>query len=128
MAGRVRSPLRSRVSLTLAPPRRSPRRSACTRAPWCPRPSDGRRAWASRSEAHDHDLAEAERHRLLDDPALLVLRRVRLGVMLGDVDAGDDHGPIARPYFLDAAALAAVLARDDHHLVAFAQAHATRHV
>src|SRR5205807_9454642 len=88
--------------------------------------SDARRLAAVR--AHDHDLAEPERHRLLDDPALLVLRRVRLRVVLGDIDAGDDHGPIARPYFLDAAALAAVLTGDDHHFVALAKAHAARHL
>src|SRR2546426_4822555 len=86
---------------------------------------DARRLAAVR--AHDHDLAEPEWHRLLDDPALLILGRVGLGVVFGDVHAGDDHGLVARPYFLDAAALPAVLARDDHDLVAFAKAHATSH-
>src|SRR5207247_5007072 len=45
-----------------------------------------------------------------------------------DIDAGDDHCPIARPYFLDSAALAAVLTGDDHHLVALPKAHATSHL
>src|SRR4029077_20001472 len=74
--------------------------------------------------AEDHDLPEPERHGLLDDPALLVLRGVRLGVVLGDVDAGDDHGQVARANFLHPAALPAVLARDHHDLVAFTKAHA----
>src|SRR5205814_2099992 len=56
------------------------------------------------------------------------VHRLRFGVVLGNVDAGDDHGLIARPRFLDAAALAAVLARDDHHLVALAEAHAASHL
>src|SRR2546428_94761 len=58
----------------------------------------------------------------------VMIGRVRLGVMLRDVHAGDDHGLVARPYLLDAAALPAVFARDHHDLVALAKAHATSHL
>src|SRR5439155_20107686 len=78
--------------------------------------------------ADDHHLPKPEWHGLLDDPALLVLRRVGLGVVLGDVHPGDDHGLIARPHFLHAAALAPVLAGDHHDFVALAKAHATSHL
>src|SRR5207237_3330576 len=74
--------------------------------------------------AHDHDLPEPEGHGLLDDPALLILGRVRLGVVLGDVDAGDDHGQVAGSNLLHAATFPAVLARDHHDLVALAKTHA----
>src|SRR5207248_10695225 len=79
---------------------------------------DARRLAAVR--AHHHHLAERERHRLLDDAALAVLGRVRLGVTLRHVHAGHDHARARPVHFLHAAALAAVLARDDLDLVALA--------
>src|SRR5256886_5577047 len=81
--------------------------------------ADTRRLAAVRTD--DHDLAESEGHRLLDDPALLILGGIRLGVALGDVDARDDDRVRAWPHFLHAATLAPVLAGDDHYLVALAQ-------
>src|SRR5438067_13871047 len=77
--------------------------------------------------AHDHDLAEAERHRLLVDPALLILRRVRLRVALRDVHARHDDRALAGPDLLDTAALASILAGDDDDLVALAQADSDCH-
>src|SRR3989454_7048496 len=78
-----------------------------------------------------HGLGVADRlaHADVEDDLLdlRILGRFGLVVLFGDVHAGDAHGLAARPYFLDAPALPAVLARDDHDLVALPKAHAATH-
>src|SRR5207245_5796473 len=55
----------------------------------------------------------------LDDAALDVLARVRPRVALDHVHALHDQPVVLGLHFQDAAALAAVLARDDEHVVVF---------
>src|SRR3989454_4079781 len=87
--------------------------------------SDARGLAAVRAD--DHHLAQPEWHGLVDDPALLILRGMRLGVALGDVQPRHDDRTLRRSDLLHAAALAAVLPGDDHHFVALAQPKTCHH-
>src|SRR4029453_14255822 len=78
--------------------------------------------------ADDHDLAERQRHRLVGDPTLVVLGRIRLGVALHDVHARYHDLARCSVDFLDLATLAAVAAGDDHDLVALADAQIAGHL
>src|SRR5439155_14852151 len=77
--------------------------------------------------ADHHDLPQGQAHGLVDDPALLVLGRVGLGVAFADVHAGDDDLARGTVDLLHLATLAAIAAGDDDHLVALADAQIARH-
>src|SRR4029453_18536715 len=63
--------------------------------------------------AEHHEVRDRDGGLLLDDPALHLLLRVRLGVALDDVHALDERAVLLRIHAQDAPALALVLARND---------------
>src|SRR5258706_12602709 len=71
---------------------------------------------------HQHDVADIDGHVAIDDPALL-RGATRLRVLLGGVDAVDEHLVVVREDLDDLAFLAAILARDHLHGVTFSEFH-----
>src|SRR5947208_12710761 len=96
--------------------------------------SDAGRPVAGRT--HEHHARDRQRRRLLDDAARRDLRaahparvaqRTRPRVPLDQVEILDEHLAVPRHRVDDAALLAAVLAGEDVHGVAFADFHRVRH-
>src|SRR5205823_6449277 len=96
--------------------------------------ADPRRPVADRTD--DHHVPDRERSRLLDHAAgghprathpARVLDRARLRVPLDEIQVLDDHLAVLRARVDDAALLAAVLAAQDVHEVALADAHGVTH-
>src|SRR5215208_4707102 len=86
---------------------------------------------------HEHHVPDRYRGGLLDDPtgrdlrtahAARVLQRARARVALDDVEVLHDHLALLRHRVEDAALLAAVLAGEDVHDVAFADLHRLAHL
>src|SRR5947199_316656 len=67
--------------------------------------------------AHELHVRRVQRGLALDDPALDVLARIRPRMALDHVHAFDDEPVLLGQHLQDAAALAAVLARGDEHVV-----------
>src|SRR4051794_1855854 len=99
------------------------------------RVADPRRQLAGRAD--DHHVAHRHGRRLVDDPAggdlgaahaVRVADRTRLLVAARDVEVLDQRLPVGRPRVDDAALLAAVLAGEHLHEVAFLHLHLRRHL